>query len=573
MFCTESHTAIQSSPLMQRAAHSRAVTTESTATVPARIRLNPRHDTALAAGRACRTCTSEYPGGTQKPCLRSADTHPSTPPARTASATTGSWPSAAYHCRRSRTSRCCASSSVRRASSIPLSSSSAREYTPHVPPEMPAVRSTVVMALRRPPPPTRSTTRRNRVPRVYSLPVRLPAGLARMTGRDPGEEGRAGSSLEIFYDLVFVVAFSVAGVQLADYLADGHFLAAIGGYLLVAFASIWAWINFAWFSSAFDTDDWFYRILTLVQMIGVGIVAIGLPDVFASIDADAHIDLTVTVIGYIVMRVGMVTQWIRAAIQAPAYRQTALAYAVVTLIAQAGWIALIFLPTNLWQTFVAVAILVLVEIGGPYLAENRYLSTPWNPEHIADRYATLMVITLGEGVVGTVAVLQAQIGRGGWNVQTAVLGLAAMGVTFGMWWLYFSFPNGEVLRRRPGKCFGFGYGSMPLFIVCAAVGAGLHVVALWIEGHAHLGDVAVFSAVAVPVGLYCLGVIAMDRYLTEPRRTATAMAAGALLPLLVGGAMAAAGVTLIACVVVACLTPVLPIVIAGLAGDEIDALG
>ena len=94
-----------------------------------------------------------------------------------------------------------------------------------------------------------------------------------MTGRDPHQPGRAATSLELFYDLVFVVVFSVAGTQMAHYLAEGHYRTAAFGYVLCTFAAIWAWINFSWFASAFDTDDWFFRGVVLIQMIGVAILA------------------------------------------------------------------------------------------------------------------------------------------------------------------------------------------------------------------------------------------------------------------------------------------------------------
>ena len=42
----------------------------------------------------------------------------------------------------------------------------------------------------------------------------------------------------------------------------------------------WAWINFSWFASAYDTDDWLFRLLTMVQMVGVLILALGLPAMF-----------------------------------------------------------------------------------------------------------------------------------------------------------------------------------------------------------------------------------------------------------------------------------------------------
>jgi low temperature requirement protein LtrA len=45
-----------------------------------------------------------------------------------------------------------------------------------------------------------------------------------------------------------------------------------------------AWINFSWFASAYNTDDWPFRVATMVQMVGVLILTLGLPDLLASID-------------------------------------------------------------------------------------------------------------------------------------------------------------------------------------------------------------------------------------------------------------------------------------------------
>src|SRR4051812_23183231 len=51
----------------------------------------------------------------------------------------------------------------------------------------------------------------------------------------------------------------------------------------------------------------------MVQMVGVIILALGLPPVFHSIDAGHTIDNSVTVAGYVVMRLSMIFLWLRAA--------------------------------------------------------------------------------------------------------------------------------------------------------------------------------------------------------------------------------------------------------------------
>lgn len=387
-----------------------------------------------------------------------------------------------------------------------------------------------------------------------------------MRGRDPHQDGRVATNLELFYDLVFVVAFSVAGTQLAHQLVDGHYETAIWGYLLCTFAAIWAWINFAWFASAFDTDDWFFRITVLVQMIGVAIIAIGIPDVFTSLNEHEHVDNRVLVIGYIVMRVGLVAQWLRAAAQSPRYRRTCLWYAGVTLVAQAGWIVVLILDMRPVPTLLAMLVCVVIELMGPVIGEVKIGQTPWHAHHIAERYSLLTIITLGEGVVGTVAVLGALIEEQGWAWETAVLGLSAMGVTFAMWWMYFIVPVGAALHANRSKAFAFGYGHIAIFIAAAAVGAGLHVAALYIEHEAHIGPAVVVATVAIPLGAYCLGIFAMYDYLLpfDPLSVILVGVVAALMVLAVW--LAAAGVSVVVAIAIACLSPAIVVLVDEIVG-------
>ncbi|MEJ1973473.1 MAG: low temperature requirement protein A [Lacunisphaera sp.] len=108
-----------------------------------------------------------------------------------------------------------------------------------------------------------------------------------MAGRDPHELHRVATPLELLFDLTFVLSFSFAASQFAHALAAGHYGAALAGFGLASFAVCWAWINFSWFSSAYDTDDWIFRITTMVIMIGALIFAIGLPSMFASLSMAA----------------------------------------------------------------------------------------------------------------------------------------------------------------------------------------------------------------------------------------------------------------------------------------------
>src|ERR1700743_623221 len=96
----------------------------------------------------------------------------------------------------------------------------------------------------------------------------------RFSGRDPEEEHRASTPLELLYDLTIVVAIGTAADQLADFIAERQLAAGIGGFAFASFAVTWAWLNYSWFASAYDTDDWVFRLATLVQMVGVIVLSL-----------------------------------------------------------------------------------------------------------------------------------------------------------------------------------------------------------------------------------------------------------------------------------------------------------
>jgi low temperature requirement protein LtrA len=385
--------------------------------------------------------------------------------------------------------------------------------------------------------------------------------LRRMTGRDPQEQHRVATPLELLFDLTFVIAFGIAASEFSHLLASGHEVAGLLAFLFATFAICWAWINFTWFASAYDTDDWVYRLMTMVQMVGVLILALGLPQFFASIEHGDHVDNSVLVAGYVVMRTALVGQWLRAAQQDPEHRSACLTYAAVVTIVQVGWIGTIFLYAPLPISLTIWALLAFSEMLGPWLAETRKGGTPWHAHHIAERYSLLAIIALGEGVVGTVASLTAVVGEHGWTTDAILLVVAGTGLTFGMWWVYFVVPAADLLHVRREVSFKFGYLHMAVFAAIVATGAGLHTAAFYVEDHSELGEVGTVFAVAIPVGafiglvyvLYGLLVGGWDGFhLLLVTLTAAVLVTAVLL--------AGAGVSMAVCLLVVTLAPVVTVV-------------
>jgi low temperature requirement protein LtrA len=385
--------------------------------------------------------------------------------------------------------------------------------------------------------------------------------LRTMSGRDPNELHRVSTPLELLYDLTFAVAFGVAGEQLAHLLAEGHFAAGLIGFVIAVFAVCWCWINYSWFASAYDTDDWAFRVATMVQMVGVIILTLGLPPVFHSIDAGHTIDNSVTVAGYVVMRLSMIFLWLRAARQDPPRRRACQTYAVTIGVAQLGWVALLFAHTTVGVFVVWAVILMLIEMAGPVIAERGKGGTPWHAHHIAERYGLLTIITLGEAVIGTVASLGAVVEAQGWSLDAALVAVAGTGLTFGLWWMYFTVPAGEVLQVHRERGFPWGYGHMLIFGSIAATGAGLHVAASYISHEARIGATATVMTVAAPVAVFAFALFALYAYLVhsgDPFHIALLAGTTAILALAV--LLASAGLPMAICLVVLMLAPLVTVV-------------
>jgi low temperature requirement protein LtrA len=387
------------------------------------------------------------------------------------------------------------------------------------------------------------------------MPEGLQHSVRRMVGRDPAEHDRASTPLELLFDLTFVIAFGVASDELAHQLVAGQAFAGIVGFLLATFAISWAWVNFSWFASAYDTDDWVFRLTTMVQMVGVLVLALGLTDLFESLVEGDHLDNRLVVTGYVIMRVPMVLQWLRAGREDPERRELCRLMVISIVVTQVGWVLLLVPRLSVGWNIVCFVALVLAELCGPLLAETRYGGTPWHGRHIAERYGLVIIIALGEGLLGTTATLKALVDRG-WTLEIGLLGLAGVAMIFGVWWNYFVIPYADLLASRRDRGFTFGYGHIPVFGAVVAIGAGLHCAAYALDDDSELGTVGTVATVAVPMGVYLVGLYLLFASLSrQPARLHLALTLASVADLVVALLLAAAGASLVASLVVVAIAP------------------
>jgi low temperature requirement protein LtrA len=296
-------------------------------------------------------------------------------------------------------------------------------------------------------------------------------------------------------------------------------------------------------------------------MVGVIVLSLGLPQTFASIENGHHLDNRVMVGGYVVMRIALVAQWLRAAKQDPAHRPACLTYAVTVTIAQIGWVGLIFAHTSVAVTFLLMVPLFVIELLGPFIAERRKGGTPWHAHHIVERYGLLTIIALGEGVIGTVASLSALVSAQGWSMDAALVAVAGIGLTFGMWWMYYIIPPAEFLHVHRERSFTFGYLNYTIIVPIVATGAGLHAAAYYIEHHTKLGPAATVMSVAIPVAIYITAVYLLYMVLVHTWDAFHALLiALTALVLVASVALATAGLPMSVCLLIVMLAPVVTVV-------------
>lgn len=318
-----------------------------------------------------------------------------------------------------------------------------------------------------------------------------------MLARDPSEHHRAATTLELLYDLCFVVAIAQAAASLHHALGHGEGWHALLPFLMVFFGIWWAWMNFTWFASAYDNDDVPYRLKVLLQMCGLLVLAAGVPRAFEKQDFGFMI------LGYAIMRIGMLFQWLRTARADANCRRTALRYAAGITICQIGWISLLVLPRELQMA--AWFVLVPAELLVPVWAE-RAGATTWHPEHISERYGLMTIIVIGESVLAATVAVQTALDDGHFSGGLLAMIISSPVILFAMWWLYFQQP-GITSARTDWKAIAWGYGHYFVFVAAAATGTGLAVNVDQADHVAHLSTTAAGLALAIPVALYLTSLI------------------------------------------------------------------
>jgi low temperature requirement protein LtrA len=276
-------------------------------------------------------------------------------------------------------------------------------------------------------------------------------------------EGSRVTPLELFFDLVFVLALTQCTALMAEHptwsgLAQG---------LLVLGVLWWSWVGYSWLTSVVDPEEGSVRIAMFVAMAALLVCALCVPQAFGDLALEFAL-------AYGVVRFGQIALFVLASRDDPALRRSVTGLAVGTAIGVGLLVAASFFNGLAQGALWAIAL--LLDMGEPYL----FGSEGWKlmPSHFAERHGLIIIIALGESIVAI------GVGAEG-GVDAGVIGAAVLGVAVvaAIWWLYFDVVALVAERRLSNAAEGrerneiardsFSYLHFPMVAGIVLVALGL----------------------------------------------------------------------------------------------------
>jgi low temperature requirement protein LtrA len=302
--------------------------------------------------------------------------------------------------------------------------------------------------------------------------------------------------LELFFDLVFVLAFTQCTALMV---AQPSFQGIARGLMVLA-VLWWSWAGFAWLTSVIDPEEGPIRIAMFGAMGALLVVALAVPDAFGDLGL-------MFAIAYGFVRVAHLVLFVLASQDAPDLRYSVTALAVSSLIGITLLTTASFLDGFAQGAMWALAI--LIDFGGPAI----FGVAGWKlvPAHFAERHGLIIILALGESIV--VLGVGADVGTSAPVLTAAVLGVA---LASALWWVYFDVVALVTERRLTRAAEGrernalardsYSYLHFPM-------AAGIVLVAVGLENTLHhvdepLSRVAAFALLG-GVALYLLAHVAL----------------------------------------------------------------
>ncbi len=240
------------------------------------------------------------------------------------------------------------------------------------------------------------------------------------------EEERV-TPLELFFDLVFVLALT----QCTALMADEPTWTGVAKGLAVLGVMWWAWVGYAWLTSVVDPEEGSVRLVIFAAMAALLVVALCVPGAFGD-------EALLFAIAYGLVRAMQLVLFVAASRDDPGLRHSVVGLVLSTLIGVGLLTAAAFADGTLQGALWALAL--TLDVGGPLLIDT----SGWRlmPEHFAERHGLIVIIALGESIVAIGVGAEAGVTAG-----VAVAAVVGMALAAAQWWLYFDVVALVAARR------------------------------------------------------------------------------------------------------------------------------
>ncbi len=308
-------------------------------------------------------------------------------------------------------------------------------------------------------------------------------------------EGERVTPLELFFDLVFVLAIT----QCTALMSHHPTWSGMAQGLLVLGILWWSWVGYAWLTSVIDPEEGAVRLVMFGAMAALLIVALCVPEAFG------QLALTFA-LAYGAVRVAHIGLFMLASPDDDALRHSVLGLAASTLVA-VGLLAAASLFDGLAQGALW-ALALFLDMAGPYF----FGSEGWKlvPGHFAERHGLIVIIALGESIVAI------GVGAAGaLDLGIATVAVLGVGLAAAQWWVYFDVVA-LISARRLGEAEAgraqnelardsYSYIHLAMVAGIVLVAFGLKVT---IGHHGENLDAVPAFALLGGVAIYLLGLVA-----------------------------------------------------------------
>ncbi len=315
---------------------------------------------------------------------------------------------------------------------------------------------------------------------------------ARLLRARTSDESHRVTTFELFFDLVFVFAFT----QVTQYMAHEHTAIGVFEALVMLGVLWWSWTSYSWLANQTFVDEGLVRIGMSVAMAAMFVVGLVIPEAFHDLEGGLSGPL-VFVAAYAVVRVVHLALYLVAAGDDGGLRRQVIV-SVLPLVLGVGLLLLGVLIGGEAQLPIWAAAMV-IDLGVTYLLARNGSWRLHSPAHWSERYGLIVILALGESIVAI------GVGASELPISTPLLlgSLLAVALSVLLWWLYFdvlSIAAEHELAHRQGsrraQLAVEGYTYLHLFLIAGVVisALGVEEVIAHVDGAEPLGT---FGSVAL----------------------------------------------------------------------------